>query len=139
MSEPGYIQVFRNGAIEAVDTYLLNRRGNIIRSIAYEREVLESVGRFLAIQRVLGVDPPLALMITLVGVNGYRMGVDVETFMDDGAPIDRDLIPIPEVIVDGYHVDPGRLLRPIFDAIWNAAGWPKSLNYDSDGNWKPHR
>jgi hypothetical protein len=27
------------------------------------------------------------------------------------------------------------VLRPVFDAIWNAAAWPRCLNYDRDGSW----
>jgi len=27
-------------------------------------------------------------------------------------------------------------LRPIFDALWNAAGIEKSLNYDANGIWR---
>jgi hypothetical protein len=27
------------------------------------------------------------------------------------------------------------LLRPVFDAVWNAAGWERSFNYDENGKW----
>jgi hypothetical protein len=26
-------------------------------------------------------------------------------------------------------------MRPVFDAIWNAAGFARSLNYNNDGKW----
>jgi hypothetical protein len=26
-------------------------------------------------------------------------------------------------------------LRPLFDAVWNAAGWERSFNYDEKGKW----
>ena len=137
---PGYLQVFRNGIIETVDTYLLRRTRSRIPGIPFEEQLMESVRRFLDLQRVLGVDPPLALMVTLTGVNGYRMGVSHEAFIDeDGAPIDRDLLLIPEVILQDYDIDIGRTIRPIFDAVWGAAGWRGSLNYDSDGNWRRYR
>jgi len=28
-----------------------------------------------------------------------------------------------------------QLLKPLFDAVWNAAGWPGSQNYDQNGQW----
>jgi hypothetical protein len=28
-----------------------------------------------------------------------------------------------------------KVIRPVFDSIWNAAGWPRSMNYDEAGEW----
>lgn len=27
-----------------------------------------------------------------------------------------------------------KVIRPVFDSIWNAAGWPRSMNYDEAGS-----
>ncbi len=50
--------------------------------------------------------------------------------------IDRDTIVVPEIWLDTFECDLPRVMRPIFDAVWNAAGYPRSLNYDSEGNWQ---
>jgi len=42
---------------------------------------------------------------------------------------------LPEVILENYPSDIALTLKPTFDAIWNAAGWPASLNYDDQGEW----
>ncbi len=135
----GYVQVFRNGVIEAVDTNLLRLEPDgrkWIRGSAHEHETVEAVKRYLSVQHFLAVGEPLAIIVTLTGVKGYRMYVGGLRF-DTGVPIDRDLLLIPEVIVEGYNVNVGRALRPVFDAMWSAAGYPGSFSYDHDGNWRP--
>jgi hypothetical protein len=32
-------------------------------------------------------------------------------------------------------INPGEVMRPVFYSVWNAAGWPRSMNYDDAGNW----
>ena len=89
----------------------------------------------LRFQKDMGADPPVALMLTMARVSGYRI------LHDDshGHPIDRDVLVIPEVLLESLdeitepHV--AGLLRPIFDMVWNAAGHRQSRNYDAEGNW----
>jgi hypothetical protein len=48
---------------------------------------------------------------------------------------------LPTVIVEDYGCpeDYARALRPIFDALWNAAGFARCTYYDAEGNWRPPR
>jgi hypothetical protein len=140
-----YLQVFRNGAIEAVEAQLLleikgKRR---ILGVRYEEELIDALDRFLSIQSQLGVKPPLFIMLSLLGVHGYTMdvtyaGLDRYTQPID-QPIDRDDLLIPEVLVDNFDCDLAEVMRPAFDAIWNAAGWPGSRSYDDTGKWVGQR
>jgi hypothetical protein len=38
------------------------------------------------------------------------------------APIDRDTIMLPEVLIEDYGADIGRVLQPSFNALWRLAG-----------------
>jgi hypothetical protein len=49
--------------------------------------------------------------------------------------IDRDMLLLPDVLIETYTPDMPTLLRPLFDAVWNAAGWERSINYDEKGKW----
>ena len=71
-----YLQVFRNGSIEAVDSYMISEHNGqrLIPSVAYEKELIEALSGFLSTQRQLGVEPPLFVMLSLLGVAGYGMG-----------------------------------------------------------------
>jgi len=55
----------------------------------------------------------------------------------DQHPIDRDVLIVPDVLIEKYLFDLPRVLRPAFDAVWNACGRVRSLNYDAEGNWNP--
>jgi hypothetical protein len=75
-------------------------------------------------------------MLTLVGVKGFWMSCgspDLESYF-----IDRDLLAIPDVIFTGEQSIP-RLLKPCFDAVWNACGVRSSPNYSQSGEWNPRR
>ena len=50
--------------------------------------------------------------------------------------IDRGMVADSEVVIDSMSADPVQALRPCFDAIWNACGYPHSANYTADGQWK---
>jgi len=53
---------------------------------------------------------------------------------------DRDYIFIPEVALDNYPSDKDNLaqkLKPIMDALWNAAGLSGSPSFNNDGLWRP--
>jgi hypothetical protein len=73
-------------------------------------------------------------MVSFLGVKGYWIKPD--NFGAEGHPIDRDVLLLPEVLLDSYEVDFAAVMRPVFDAVWNAAGWQYSVNYDDDGRWR---
>ena len=129
-----YLQIFRNGIIEAVETYLL--REGVIPSVTFEEELLKALPRFLTIQKKLGVEPPLFIMLSLLEVSGYTIAADRKYFWRrNNYSIDRDTLVIPEILIESFECDPAEVMKPIFDTIWNAAGWPRSMNYDENGKW----
>jgi hypothetical protein len=139
----GYVQFFRTGAVEAVDSDMLRERWKdlplIIPSVLYEQQIVYGLRRYLAALASLKVPPPLLIMVSLLGVRGYNMAVDKNKYWGGAVPIkdgiDRDNLILPEVITDSYEVDLPKLLKPTFDAIWNATGWKESQNYDEQGKW----
>lgn len=58
-------------------------------------------------------------------------------WIDKIFPIDRDIILIPEIIIEDYEFNPPQLFKPTIDSIWNACGFERSFNYIKDGEWKP--
>lgn len=83
----------------------------------------------------LGFEPPILVMISLLGVKGYRTPDSFRYFTPYNSEIDRDSLVLPDIFVDEYGSDSARLLRPAFDAIWQAMGFGGSQNYDEKGNW----
>lgn len=134
-----YVQLFKNGIIEAVEGSLLepSYNGNlVIPSVAYEEELISSVKEYLAVLELLGIDLPLFLFLSLLGVKGYSMAVNPRRVrVYKVYKIDRDILLLPEIVIENYDVVAKDVLRPCFDSIWNACGFPRSLNYDDDGKW----
>lgn len=134
-----YVQLYRNGIIEGVQGSLLDPRGKnnkFIPSVAYERELIASLQNYLALMNRIGIEVPIFAFLTLVGVKGYSMYVDPARFhFVEQQVIDRDILFLPEIIIDNYDVNTKVILKPCFDLIWNACGFSKSFNYDKEDNW----
>lgn len=131
-------QLFRNGAIEAVDAFILEEREErkTIPSIYYEEELIHSLQQYLQLQQQLELNPPVLIMLSLLGVRDYVMGVNnILHLIHQIYPIDRDNLIIPEIVVEDYAMKASDILRPAFDAIWQACGWDCCKNYDLIGNW----
>ena len=127
-----YTQVLRNGAVEAAATRLADRGEQIIPSTALEEQVIVAVQRYMALQARLGVDRPTTVMLSLIGVAGYRPGTD-QRFYEEPTPIDRPNLIIPDVtLVDGV-TDVANALRSVFDTVCQACGLDGSPHYDRDG------
>ena len=135
-----YVQLFKNGIIEAVEGLLLepsHKQGKLlIPSIAYEKELIKSLPDYLSVLKTLNVELPVFIFMSLLGVKGYSMAVDKWRFgIDDVHTIDRDILLLPEIVIEDYEVSAKDILRPCFDSIWNACGFPRSLNYNDAGEW----
>jgi len=143
-SARSYTQLFFDGAIEAVYADLLrgpqggkvqNGEG-IIASIAYEKSAIEALRDYLNEYAALGITGPIAVSLSILGCRGSYLAVD--TFMSgDRHPIDRDAVILQEVVFDGPDVDVPTVLKPLFDQVWNACGFPRSFNYTEAGVWNP--
>jgi len=136
-----YVQLFRNGSIEAVST------GNVssyegqtwLPSGLIEKAVFERVPEWLAALRSLDVPPPLIIMISVQGVQGAKLAVSDDR-MDNSrsSPFRHDMIELPEAVVEDYPEgsDLHKALQPAFDTLWNAAGRPFAWNFDEEtGEW----
>jgi hypothetical protein len=133
-----YVQVFRNGCIEAAESLLLEPKDGrkFFPSVSFEREVIQCGDRMLALLRQLHIDPPFVVMLSYLGVRGYSMFVGSMRWQSNAHHVERDNLFLDEIMVEDEAPDFGRIIRPAFDQVWNACGWAKSLNYDADGNWR---
>lgn len=130
---PSYVQVFRNGIIEAVDTYIVgaSRDKKQIPSVVFEKKIIEALPTLLAAEEFMGADLPILVMLSLAGVEGYTMANQSGTT----EAIDRDVLLVSEVVAEDFRANPSRLLKPVMDVIWNACGITQSPNFDIDGNY----
>jgi len=134
-----YCQIFFDGTIEAVCANILWTKTGLspqsgdtafLGSISYERCVVESVRNYFKGYKTLGVEAPAIISMALLGCKGAYLHTD---FTEE--PIDRDVAILPEVQTDSFDEEVPTIMKPIFDAVWNACGHPYSGNYNQNGTW----
>jgi hypothetical protein len=136
-----YVQVFRNGCIEAVETSLLRPWDGkaCFPSIEFEREIIHCGNRLFNLLKKLKVDPPFIAMLSFLGVRGYWMNTHTIRYTGFGVhQIERNDLYLDDVVIENDEMDFTTAIKPAFDQVWNACGWSKSLNYGEDGKWRAH-
>lgn len=134
-SHPGYVQIHRNGIIEAVDSLILSQQNNLLQaqgvnrslipSQAYETSVVSALNKYMLAIKRLNINPPIFVGLSLIGVKGYYMGTEINGFTDTH-PIDRDILFLPEEEINNLDEAAHKILKPSFDLVWNACGLPQS-------------
>lgn len=135
----GYLQVHRSGAIEFVATHhdipSKTQRGTLgLASQWQEKGFIASVASSLDILRGLGVQPPVYIGLSVLRVKGVVM-IRPQRYFDEGDLIDKDHLIVPVVTSETLDEPVDRLLRPAFDAVWQASGLATSPYYNEDGDW----
>lgn len=127
-----YTQLYRNGMIEAVLSGQIGFQHKI-PSKYLEARLIRCFQKYVDLMRGIAIDLPYVVFLTLVGVKDCNLWVDGG---DANYKIDRDILQLPEVMIESYNNAPHTVLRPCFDGLWNAWGYTKSWDYDENGNWK---
>lgn len=136
-----YTQLFRNGAVEVVEGHWLNTGYGGRRRIPcdeIEKKILDYTGKIFEIQKELGVNAPLVVGLTLTGTKDLEIEQNVFSF-GGGHLVREEHLILPESVVEDFNEPSGKVLKPMFDLIWNACGFMRSKNFDDEGNWKPQR
>jgi hypothetical protein len=131
-----YFQLYQNGIIEAVEAFMLaaDNEKKIIPSDTFEDEIIKAVTRYLKLLQIMKVAVPIFIYLTLVGVKGYRYLIyTIHPFLDK-FPIDKNILNLPEHIVENYSEKAPAILKSSFDVLWNASGFSED-NYYKAGEW----
>jgi schlafen family protein len=140
----GYTQIYRSGVVEAVDASIFNSSGFIesaprpLASQILEKGLIDAVVRFVGVLRSLPVDPPLVVMLSLIDVKGYSMALAGLSFHNMTVPFDRNVVMIPELLIESLDVNIPRKLKPMLDSLWNVVGERESPYY-TNGEWTGRR
>jgi Putative DNA-binding domain len=137
----GYSQIFRNGFFESVE--VLTRRNDIgklqLPSLRYERAVAKLLDSYRAILSGLRVGSEISVMLSILNAQEVQLGVsqDLFDFSDEQQTFfDRPIVLIPDVTTQP-ETSAFQALKPVFDLVWQAAGFVGSANYDAAGAWRP--
>jgi hypothetical protein len=128
-SSVGYTQVFRTGCIEVVDVSLLTPSGDrkVIYGQSCRQALVEYLPELLRLEKFLGVTPPFVLALSFLRVRGYDMSPGERWISAMTAhPIDRDDLLLPDALLEESSDNASALLKPAFDALYNACGYAES-------------
>ena len=140
----GYVLIFRNGAVEAVSSFLSGNDRNPVLPITYlENQIMGGVKNYSKIIKNIGVKPPAYVFIHLIGVKGLDLPHTGRLAGSDRLPIQKDFIALPnfELLIYGIEDDDveceylTKILKSPFDALANAVGLSRSASYNLEGNW----
>jgi hypothetical protein len=139
-----YVQLYRNGIIETVDSTLMavSSGSPIISNL--DDKLINEIMRSLNDLAAVGVEPPYAFLISLVGVTGARInfarGQDSAWLDNLGFALDRDQYHFDEVIFETIpttQAECASIIRPILDQVANAGGNATSPIFDNQGHYLP--
>ncbi len=134
-----YSQLFRTGIYEGVMSEVLYQDQNQSRILGAnwcEEALLRGLSGYLPFSETLGLVPPFWMFAVIAGCDGARILVNRAFQRLSAYAIDRNIVCLPETKIDTSDTNLAKQLRPMFDVLWNAAGFERSLNYDESGNRK---
>lgn len=142
-SHNSYVQVFRDCGIEAVDVTLIQPHGldsrddelKVTQGVNIERGVIRALQSYQRFWTFLGVAGPIALFLTLTRVKGCGIiAKSGRLLRHEFVGFDRDCVMTSDVVMTDLSVAADCILKPLFDFIWNAGGYPESPHY-KDQHW----
>jgi hypothetical protein len=133
-----YTQLFRSGIIESVDTRASGRNVPSVPQAFKDQflwvkagtAVVAGVQRFLDVQRRFRLSPPIAVIVVVAGARDCQLHPGSQHYGEltrYSERITRDPMVLPTVQFDSFDTPVATKLQPVFDALWNAAGWPREF------------
>lgn len=138
-ADDSYALLGREGVLETASAALTKRE--VLPSLTICDSLIRALSEHMTRCRTLDIPAPLFVLVTLFGLATKTLPRPTEWGGSgyDPSNFDRDEIHLPSVVVESLDVEPANVLRPLLDALWQAAGVAACSYYDSDGRWAPKR
>jgi hypothetical protein len=111
--------------------------GHRVINVGFHAYSIESIENSLKLLRTIDVPPPFWVMVSMIGVKDALLPAGYATTCT--TPISRDVLMLPEAMIETYDDDVKPTSRTIFDVAWNAAGYERCFYYNDKGPWSPKR
>jgi hypothetical protein len=138
-STSSYVQLFRNGVIEAVDSGMLEPHGLNGPKLLYDNVCEEMITKALDSYRTFminyGIPTPVMVAVSMLNVQGFTMITSGSMLNIASRSIDRDHLILPDKVMKTLEIDSSEFLRSLFDQIWHACGWSQHYNNQKVVNW----
>lgn len=129
-----YALFFRNCDIEYLTSNVFYKE-KYLGGIFYENEVLNISRKSIKYYKNLNIQPPLVFQLSFIKIKGFMLDVNLDYLkMKESHPADREIILIPEILIEDYNINLESAFKTLFDMVWNIFGYPGCINYDEEGN-----
>jgi len=121
-----YSSTFFNPHHEGSPTKLIIR-GKIVNAVyQLSKDIIEYY-------KELAIDTPINLSCAIINGQGYTMPMN--SWGDTLGQIDRDLLLVPDFIMDSISVTPETIAKNLLDGIWHACGFSDCPAINSIGQF----
>lgn len=139
----GYVQVYRKGIIEMVDTYIVGGQiesqfgpgCKFIVGPSFEIEIIDAIQRLFYFLEDKEIDMPVIICASIINIINYKISRECEGSMSNPfQSIDRDSLVLPPVTINELP-DREKIiesLHQVFNMFWQSAGWPESPCYNNN-------
>jgi hypothetical protein len=103
-----------------------------------EWDALSALGSYRGKLAEKGVDQPLYVFLSLIGVRGHSLAISGRPF-DLRRPQRTDALLLPEAVITDAQQTDEEVLRPVCDRFWNAFGYERSMSFNAAGNYVGER
>ncbi len=127
----GYNQLFRTGAVEGVNTFISGSEENqlILYNTAIQKIIIHVVTSALQTMSFLSVPGPYVVTAAIYGARDAVLehvhnSIGMHSTRINHYRIDRDMLVLPDILLDQLPEDGEEALCPLFDVLWQAGGEP---------------
>ena len=125
-----YAQLYRNGCIEIADEFafttdVLGNRQAPLKGI--ENKINTYLPQYLECMKEIDASPPIYLFLSIIGGKGCRAYPDnLLSDLKVSPQLKRDPLMLSEIVIDDVTADFKTAIRPLYNRLWNAFGFPES-------------
>jgi hypothetical protein len=131
-----YSQLFRNGILEFYSSRFRRIKqggtnSNHFFATSFEKEVIDAVKFSLKFYDKMNILPPFTIMITLIN---FKKTIIFPDNLLSNYYIKENLH-LPSLSIENYNENIEKLLKSVFDVLWQSAGYRSSPNYNDKGEY----
>ena len=139
----GYTVIFRNGFIESTWVQTTKNPDSTANPSlpggSFEGHLRNFVLSLRDEINHWGAGSEILVMLSLLRADGMRLAYSRDFSGDESGIFDRDILAFPDIEMDSERSDLMQQLRPLFNMVWQAAGFNGSPNFNNSGDWVPPR
>lgn len=145
----GYVQLYRIGMIEAINSSLLKATTQLhgksynkpVKKLGMwylEKNVIDSCKMYLKSLEKIGVGLPIYLYLSFTHMKDYKISLvpyERSFISKDSDLAKKDEILLPRIKIDSFGINFEEKLKTSFDIFWNVFNQSGSRNYDKNGRF----